>query len=37
MSTFETDGTQWLSYLGELWQKLDSQIRQTHRNLEKLI
>jgi hypothetical protein len=37
MSTFETDGTQRLSYLGELWQKLDNHIWQTHRNLEKLI
>jgi hypothetical protein len=37
MSTFETDGNQWLSQLDELWQKLDTQIRQTHYNLEKLV
>jgi hypothetical protein len=37
MTTFETDGNQWLSYLAGLWEKLDSQIRQTHGNLEKLI
>jgi hypothetical protein len=37
MTTFETNGNQWLSYLGELWQKLDIQIRQTHHNLEKLV
>ena len=37
MTTFETDGNQWLSYLAGLWEKLDAQICQTHHNLEKLI
>jgi hypothetical protein len=37
MTTFETDGKEWLAYLAELWQKLDVQIRQTHCNLDKLI
>jgi hypothetical protein len=37
MTAFETDGNPWLSRLAGLWEKLDGQIRRTHRNLEKLV
>jgi hypothetical protein len=37
MTAFETDGNRWLSRLAGLWEKLDGQIRRTHRNLEKLV